>query len=207
MVRRINGDARRRELAEAVWRLVRRDGLAAASVRAVAAESGLSAGSVRHFFGTQSELIAFAMRELIDAVRVRVAEAAQEEDPVRRSTAVLVELLPLTEASHAEASAHLQLATQSRFDPALTDLADESFAGIRRVCRAALDWLDEAGEVRDDVDLDVATTALCALVDGLAFELVLAPRLLTADRAREALRDHLSSLSDPTVSSEQRSSS
>jgi Uncharacterized protein conserved in bacteria len=50
---------RRRELAEAVWRVIRRDGLEQASVRNVAREADLSMGSLRHYFATQSELMAF----------------------------------------------------------------------------------------------------------------------------------------------------
>lgn len=75
MVRTIDGEARRRVLADAVWRLLRAGGLEAASVRAVAAEAGLSAGSVRHFFTTQDELHVFAMGELVRRTTERVERA------------------------------------------------------------------------------------------------------------------------------------
>lgn len=48
----------RRELAEAVWRVILRDGVEGASVREVAAEAGLSSGSLKHYFGSQSRCAA-----------------------------------------------------------------------------------------------------------------------------------------------------
>ena len=54
---RLDHDERRTELAEAVWRVIRREGVRGASVRGVAREAGLSMGSVRYFFGTQEELL------------------------------------------------------------------------------------------------------------------------------------------------------
>ena len=41
---------RRNRLAQAVWRVVRREGLERASVREVAREAGVSMGSLRHYF-------------------------------------------------------------------------------------------------------------------------------------------------------------
>lgn len=204
MVRTIDREARRRELAEAVWRLVQREGLPGATVRAVAAESGLATGSVRHFFGTQHELITFAMRELIDAVGARIARASAIADPEERALSVLGEMVPLTEATRAEAFAHVQFVTQARFDPDVAEIAAESFEKIRGVCTQVLLWLRDVGRVRADLDVPAASAALCALVDGLTLELLLAPGLITADEAREVLRAHLRALADPTTREEGR---
>lgn len=204
MVRRIDGEARRRALAEAVWRLVLREGLPGATVRAVATESGLATGSVRHFFGTQRELITFAMRELIDAVGARIAQASAIADPEERALTVLGEMVPLTEATRAEAFAHLQFVTQARFDPEIDEIAAESFEKIRGVCTQVLLWLREVGRVRADLDVPAAASALCAVVDGLTLELLLAPRLISVEEARGVLRDHLRSLADPTATTGSR---
>ncbi len=72
MPRVVDPVARRNDLAEAVWRVIRREGLEGASVRAVAREAGLSMGSLRHYFGTQSELLIFAMRMVMDRIERRV---------------------------------------------------------------------------------------------------------------------------------------
>jgi AcrR family transcriptional regulator len=85
-----------------VWRIVVRDGPAAASVRGVAREAGLSMGSVRHFFATQHELLTFAVEEVIAGS----PRASRQGAPAREllveqgraldaALAVLEEVLPL----------------------------------------------------------------------------------------------------------------
>ncbi|MDQ1250665.1 MAG: hypothetical protein QG597_5044, partial [Actinomycetota bacterium] len=46
----VDHEARRREIVEAMWRIVQREGFAAVSVRSVAAEAGLSKASISHYF-------------------------------------------------------------------------------------------------------------------------------------------------------------
>lgn len=77
---RLDHDERRTELAEAVWRLIRREGVRGASVRAVAREAGLSMGSVRYFFSTQDELLQFAMRAIITRAAARMQSRAADRD-------------------------------------------------------------------------------------------------------------------------------
>jgi AcrR family transcriptional regulator len=97
MPKLVDHEQRRRELGEAVWRVIRRDGVEAASVRKVAQEAGWSAGALRHYFSTQSELLhellpldkerraenevwlAFAARALVDPpLRARHEEVDEE---------------------------------------------------------------------------------------------------------------------------------
>ena len=71
MPRLIDHDARRAEIADAAWRVILREGVTGASVRTVAAEAGLSSGSLRHVFATQSALLVYAFQLVIDrAARV-----------------------------------------------------------------------------------------------------------------------------------------
>lgn len=191
MVNRIDEQARRRLLAEAVWRIVTRDGLAAASVRSVARESGLSTGSVRHFFGAQHELIAFAMEELVQTVGERIRRAFEVEDPHERVVAVLAEMIPLTDASRDEAFAHLQFVLHAQIDPRLAAVADESFEAIHRVCVEVVRSLADAGRLPGTADVEQVATTVRALLDGLTFELLLAPRLLAPDEALAMLRAHV----------------
>src|SRR5262249_59625662 len=93
---------RRLAVAAAVWRVVRRDGLARASVRNVAREAGLSAGSLRHYFATQSELLAFTLRMIMERIERRIAALPAEPDPRRRAELVLAELLPMDAERAAE---------------------------------------------------------------------------------------------------------
>ncbi|MGB3635817.1 MAG: TetR family transcriptional regulator, partial [Rubrobacteraceae bacterium] len=65
----VDHEERRRELAEAVWRVILRDGVEGVSVRNVAAEAGWSTGALRHYVGTKEDLLASATQLLDERVR------------------------------------------------------------------------------------------------------------------------------------------
>lgn len=70
----IDERARREAIAEAVWAIASRDGLDGATVRAVAAECGLSTGAIQHSFPSQATLQQFAMELIVERVTERLAE-------------------------------------------------------------------------------------------------------------------------------------
>jgi AcrR family transcriptional regulator len=71
--RLVDHAARRQEIAEALWRVVRRDGVHEVSVRTVADEAGTSPGALRHYFASQDELLGFALRAVVDRAAARYA--------------------------------------------------------------------------------------------------------------------------------------
>ena len=58
----VDHEERRGEVAAAVWRIVSRDGLEAATVRRVAAETGMSTSVVSHYFAGKDDLLRLAFR-------------------------------------------------------------------------------------------------------------------------------------------------
>lgn len=194
MVNTIDGSQRRHELAEAVWRIILAGGLTAATVRGVAAEAGLSTGSVRHFFPTQADLHIFAMSDLIDTVTQRVAAAAQEPDVARRVLGMLGELLPLTEQSMGEFSAYLEFVIRSRTDEPLRLVTECSVIQLRDLLQDVLRGMQELGLIRAELPIEAEALRLQALVDGLTLRMVIAPGTLAPDEAMRAVADHLAAL-------------
>src|SRR5262245_17919424 len=114
----VDHEERRRQLAEAVWRVIRREGVEAASIRTVAEESGWSTGALRHYFTTRSELLAFAMRLVTDRVTARVLTLATRADQPRQAAERLLhEILPLDDERRAEAEVWLAFSARARVDP------------------------------------------------------------------------------------------
>lgn len=183
---------RRRELVEAVLRVIRRDGLEQASVRNVAREAGLSMGSLRHYFASQSELMVFAFRTVIDRIESRLARLEPESDPRRRAERVLAELLPLDDERRAENELWLAFTSRAMVDPALGDLRDEGYDALRSGCRAILTDLSAAGLAPADVHTE--TERLHALLDGLAVHAAMRPDIHTAESLKAAIGRHLDAL-------------
>jgi len=183
---------RRQAVAAAVWRVVRRDGLAQASVRNVAREAGLSAGSLRHYFATQSELFAFTLRMIMERIERRIAALPAEPDPRRRAELVLAELLPMDAERAAENEVWLAFTARAMVDPELQVLRNEGYDALRGGCRRLVQ--DLAGPNRPGHDIEREAHRLHALVDGLAVHAAMRPDTTTPEEMLAIVRSHLHAL-------------
>lgn len=193
MPRIVDHEQRRRELAQAVWRVVLRDGAQSASVRSVAREAGWSAGSLRHYFTSQAELLTFAMRLVTDRVRTRVVALPIEGDPVDMAVRRCEEVLPLDAERRAEAEVWLALTGSGLADPSLRAIRNEADDGMRELCGRLLGYLRDTGALSPDRVDTVEAERLRALLDGLALHLLLDPEPRPA-LAQRIVRDHLAEL-------------
>jgi AcrR family transcriptional regulator len=190
----VDPEARRRAVAEAVFRVVRRNGVEQASLRNVAEEAGLAVGSVRHYFADHDELLRFAFEELADRVErrvmARVAQVRSAATPALRRQAVadlLAELLPMDADRRDESAIWLAFTSAARTRPLLRPHARRSHQGMRELIGKVL---ESAGVA----DVALETERLAALLDGLAVNGVLQPDLTTPDVMRAVLDRHLTSL-------------
>jgi AcrR family transcriptional regulator len=193
----VDYEARRVAIAEAVWRVIRRDGLARASVRGVARESGLSAGSLRHVFATQSELLAFSMRLVAERIEARVRALVPTGDVRRDVEAAIHELLPLDDDRRAEAEVWLAFAGQALVDERLRVLREEVDGLLHRFYRTLVDALADAGALAPDVaDADRALEAerLGAVIDGLVVHALMRPGRADPALQRAVIAHHLDAL-------------
>lgn len=197
MPRVVDREQRRRDLGDAVWRVIVRDGVNGASVRAVAREAGVSPGSLRHYFATQAELIAFAMRQVDARVRARIARIDAEGTPAEAVLRYCVEVLPLDDERRTEAEVWLALTGAGLSDPVLRQVRDETDAGMQELCSSLMQSMVHAGLLAADRG-EVEASRLWALLDGLAIQLLLSPARTTPDGALVVLRHHLAELL-PTV--------
>ncbi|MEU6041343.1 TetR family transcriptional regulator C-terminal domain-containing protein [Actinomadura sp. NPDC047616] len=188
----VDAERRRREVAEAVWRVIRRDGLEHASVRNVAREAGLSMGSLRHYFASQGELMTFALRMVIERIERRVAALDAGPDPRRRAELVLAELLPLDADRRAENEVWLAFTARAMVDPELRALREEGHDTLLAGCRRIVRDLLPAGTPGEDVEVEAQR--LHALVDGLAVHAAMRPDLHTPERLAALVSRHLDRL-------------
>jgi AcrR family transcriptional regulator len=188
----VDHEQRRRELAEAVWRVIRRNGVDGASVRTVAQEASWSAGALRHYFRTQSELLDFAIELAAERIRRRVDALELADDPRRAVEQLLSELLPLDDERRAEAEVWVAFTARALIDPQLHVRHAEIDDALRAASLRAVDMLGlPAGRERG-----LEAERLHALLDGLALHGAMRPDRLPPRRIVAVLRRHLDELED-----------
>lgn len=193
----VDHDARREEIARALWRVVRRDGIRAASVRTVAAEAGWSAGAVRYYFPDQDGLVNFAMDLVARRVENRISAIEPNGTATEIALRYLEEVIPLDAERQAEFDVWLSFTAQAQAESGEGGLREHLgpvHDGLRGLCASLVEGLAKAGGLRDDLDLDLEVERLHALLDGLSLHAVIQPDRTTPARVRHLLTTHLNSL-------------
>jgi AcrR family transcriptional regulator len=190
----VDHERRRRELGHAVWRVIHRDGVDHASVRTVAEEAGWSPGALRHYFASQSELLAFAMGLVVERIESRIAALGRAADPRRAVEQVLYELLPLDDERRAENEVWLAFTARALIDPELRVQHAEVHDALHRACASAVETLAAAGRANAGTATALQTERLHALTDGLAVHTALRPDLMAPEHIVAVVRLHLEAL-------------
>ena len=179
-------EIRRKELRQAAFAVLEREGIAGATLEKVAAQAGASKGIVLHYFRNKQELFEHAMREanavLCQAVIARLRRA---KTPMERMDAVI-------EGNFEE---HL-------FQPALCHAwlslcaevpRDEKMARIQRVIHARMrsNLLSGLHGLASPADADDIALGVTALIDGLWLRLGLQPGSVSREQAVRQVKNYV----------------
>ncbi|MEU3644428.1 TetR/AcrR family transcriptional regulator [Lentzea sp. NPDC034063] len=103
MPKRVDHEEKRRDLAEALFRIASTRGLQSVTLRAVAAEAGVSMFQIQYYFPTKEEMLRHAWQRITElgAERAgqRIAEAMRTGDERAVMRACLLAVLPTDERS------------------------------------------------------------------------------------------------------------
>ena len=193
----VDHETRREEIAEALWRVVRRDGIRAASVRTVAAEADWSPGAVRYYFPDQDGLLSFAMDLVSRRVTDRIAALEAKGSATSIALRYLEEALPLDTERRAEFDVWMAFMAQAQAESGagtLHEHVDKVHDGLRELCDSLLRALDRAGALKEGLDLRREAERLHALIDGLALHATIQPDRTTPARVRQLVRHHIETL-------------
>ncbi|MPV50231.1 MULTISPECIES: TetR/AcrR family transcriptional regulator [unclassified Pseudactinotalea] len=194
MPKLIDHDQRREQIAEATWRVVLAEGISSVSIRTVAAEAGISTGSLRHVFPTKTELLVHAMQLVDQRAWERIQHHLEEPDPRSLVIAVIRELLPLDAERRAEMQVNIALIAEAPGNDQIRQVRDETYAVLRDACRRMVTHIHQADLAAPELDIEAATTALHGLVDGLAVHMLVNPEPTFAQQALQAIEDNIDGL-------------
>jgi AcrR family transcriptional regulator len=191
----VDHEQRREELAAAVWRLASRDGVAAVTIRNVAAEAGWSTGALHHYFSGKEDLLVFAFGTVADRVARRAVAARESSaDPLELARMLLAIGLPLDAARRAETRLWFAFLGLALTRPELARAQGAAYRDWRGKVASALSEARERGDVGAEVDPEREAAALVALVDGLAVQATFQPRDMSGERQLELLDARLAEL-------------
>jgi TetR/AcrR family transcriptional regulator, transcriptional repressor of bet genes len=176
---------RRRAIAEAVVRLVSAKGVEAASLRAVAAEAGVSMGGVQHYFTTTDEMLLFALEYGNGLLAARVQELLAERQPATPREIwqlFCTLLLPLDPESRSGARLWAALIARGCVDDPTGKLAHDAYANLTAFVVGHLTEAVQHHQTAEGLDVARSARHLVSVIEGLRW-----PLLFGVYTEREAL--------------------
>jgi AcrR family transcriptional regulator len=181
-------DARRRAVSEAVWRVLADRGFGQLTLRAVAAEMGVSTGLLTHYFPTKRALVQYAHGVAEERTSTRVLRAAPEQGlPALRSA--LLDVLALTPEAVAMNRVWVSFWDAAIGDPELAATETARYERWRGKLRPHVETAVRLGHVTGPVDDVVVTVA--AFAHGLVVQALFDPDRFPPDRQTQLLDDFL----------------
>lgn len=191
MSRTIDKEARKAQLAEAVWQVILDEGIGAVSVRTVAERAGVVVGSLRHIFPTRAELVVFSAELMVKRATERLL-AIEPDDDVREYVFTIVkQLLPLDPDSRAEFEINLALFAEGAAVKGLVDIRQDA---NRQLADLFVRLVEMVTGERDTPESLQQSRRLHAMVDGFAFHILHQPEMEDTSWALDILWAEINSL-------------
>ncbi|GIH28576.1 hypothetical protein Aph01nite_68860 [Acrocarpospora phusangensis] len=187
----VNHEERRQEVVAAARRIILRDGIEAATTRAIAKEAGYSNGVLTHYFSDKDDILLSALQSSHRRITARLMDKLAGRTGLAALREVLLDNLPLDDERVQETGLEIGFWARSIGSPALLQVQREEAGDLRRLVRALLQSARDSGELTTAENLDDVTERLLALVDGLSVHRLLYPaddarmeRIMTAELDR-----------------------
>jgi len=190
----VDHDAQRVKFAEAAMSLIAQHGLEGVTMRAVAAEAGLSYGSLFHYFSSKDELLMHAVRHSTTLQTNRINKFASQYSGIKALEHLLCDDAIINESSRDDWIVWLtflyKAAMQASFAAAYAELIDGWQARIARLLEDA----QQAGEIRRDLDVGFEAMAIWAYSAGISQLSLLHPEMLPVQLQKRLISAYLEKL-------------
>ncbi|MBD2515926.1 TetR family transcriptional regulator [Nostoc sp. FACHB-973] len=187
-------DDRRIEVTKAAWRVIVREGLDRASMRAIAQELGSSTGVVTHYFRDKEELTLFALEQVFENVLEDMKICAEGQQGIDRLAQMIFVALPLEDIDKADWKVWVAFLGYSIGRDRLVQEHRKRYDLLRQIICQELADLQKAKLIRADLDLTLEANALIALVDGIGTGVVICPEQFSADQQKYLVRRHINAI-------------
>jgi AcrR family transcriptional regulator len=185
-------EARRADVAEAVWRVLATHGFGGLTMRAVATELGASTGLLTHYFTNKRELVRYAHE--IAATRTDTRPLLRTDEPGLAALRVaLVNVLPMTPESVAMSRVWVSFWDAALDDESLNAAQRARYERWRGRLQVSIEEAQARGELPAGDPEDVALTA-AGFTHGLVVQALFDPDRLPAERQVRLLDEFLSGL-------------
>lgn len=190
----VDHEQQRERFAEAAIGLIARHGLEGVTMRAVAAEAGLSYGSLFHYFNSKDELLMHVVRHLAALQTRRVNEFSSQYSGLKALEHLLCDDAIINESSRDAWMVWMTFMYKAALQASFAEMHAELINGwVARISRLLEDARD-AGEIRRELDVHSEAVAIWAYSAGIGQMSLLHPELLSLKLQKQLISAYLDKL-------------
>ncbi|MBT8080239.1 MAG: TetR/AcrR family transcriptional regulator; helix-turn-helix transcriptional regulator [Gammaproteobacteria bacterium] len=190
----VDHDAQRLLFAEAAMRLIAQNGLEGVTMRAVAAEAGLSYGSLFHYFASKDELLMYAVRRVTSAQTQRVNEFSSRFSGLKALEHLLCDDTIINASSRDAWMVWLTFLYKAALQQSFAKMHKELIDGWVDRIAGLLEDARRTGDVQQGVDVGLEAVAIWAYSAGIGQMGLLDPARLPPKRQKRLIRLYLDRL-------------
>ncbi|MEM9304280.1 MAG: TetR/AcrR family transcriptional regulator [Pseudomonadota bacterium] len=185
---------RRLEVSNAAWRVIVREGLDRATMRAIARELDCTTGVVTHYFHSKEELILFALHQVTERLQRIMGTLTAQTEGAARLVAMLTAFLPVDREREEILRVWVAFLGYAVGREALMGEHQHSAGSLRQAIIQELEALQQTHVVRADIVPSSTANVLLALANGVALDTLLQAQSLSVKQQREAIEEQVQAL-------------
>ena len=174
--------------------LIARHGLEGVTMRAVSKEAGLSYGSLFHYFESKDELLKHAIRHTTSLQANRLNEYSSKYSGLKALEHLLCDDAIINESSRDAWIVWLTFQYKVALQESFAELHAELIDGWLRRIRQLLKDAQAAGEISDELNIDLEAKAVWAYSAGIGQMGLLHPESLSAKQQKQLISAYLDKL-------------
>lgn len=190
----VDHQERKERIVDAVVQVVARVGFDRLTMRELAAELGYAHGAIVRYFPNKQALLTASFLNLYNRADENIRSVVAGKRGFDALAAMCREILPLGEGGRMAARVVLAFWSRAAQDDDILRIHFENNRRWRELMRSFLVQAGEDGEMREDVDVDVAASELAARNAGWQMQASLMAEVTSDDLIEAALLEHIASL-------------
>jgi len=190
----VDHDVQRVKFAEAAMSLIAQQGLEGVTMRAVAAEAGLSYGSLFHYFSSKDELLMHAVRHSTTLQSERINAFTTKYSGLKALEHLLCDDAIINETTRDDWIVWLTFLYKAALQESFATAYAELIAGWRGRIARLLEDAKQAHEIHQDLDVNFEAMAIWAYSAGVGQLGLLHPDMLPVKVQKQLISAYLDKL-------------
>jgi AcrR family transcriptional regulator len=190
----VDHDLQREKFTDAAIRLIARKGLEGVTMRAVAAEAGLSYGSLFHYFDSKDDLLMHAVRYSTSSQTRRVNEYSSQHSGLKALEHLLCDDVIINESSRDSWMVWMTFLYKAAVHKPFAEMNTKLIDGWLDRIAALLTEAQASGEISSSIDVKKEAMATWAFSAGIGQIGLLQPDALPPELQKQLVLDYLDKL-------------